>query len=104
MGSAACLDLFPIYNLRPCPAFGRLQNDHWPARARFDPPGPGIGLNLLDLGDDLVECRSHLLVHLLRFISLDKVWCIAVATEELLQFLTADPAKHRRVGDLVAIE
>src|ERR1043165_8763429 len=104
MSAESAFYLHAVYYLRPCPAFWRLQYEHRPARTGRDAFSSSIELNLFDLGDYLVERCSHLLMHRLRFVSLDYVRCVAVATEELLQFLLADPGKHRRVGDLVAVE
>src|SRR5262249_19775082 len=91
MATERPFDRLAIDDLRPGPAFGRLQNEHWPAGAGRDTPGPGIGLDLLDLGDDLVESRRHTLVHGLWLMPLDNIGGISVATEELFQFLAADP-------------
>ena len=52
-----------------------------------------VGLDALDLANDCVERRCHQLVHLLRLAPLDEVRRIAVATEEVIQLLMADPGK-----------
>ena len=69
------------------PAFGRAQNDHGPDRALPEALGARVLLNVLNLGDHLVEGAGHQLVHFLRLVAFDEVGLIAVAAEELLQFV-----------------
>jgi hypothetical protein len=63
-----------------------------------------MGLDGPDLGENRIEGCRHLLVHGRRLLALDEVGLVAVALEQALQLLVADPCKHRRVGDLVAVE
>ena len=63
-----------------------------------------IGLDALDLADDGVECGGHQLVHVLRLIPLDEVRRVAIAAEQVVQFLVADPGQDAGIGDLVAVE
>ena len=57
-------------------------------RGRFlAPVRPRLSLDALNLFNDRVERRRHDLVHLLGIAAFDKIGRVAVASEELLQFL-----------------
>jgi hypothetical protein len=71
----------------------------WPCRLTA---GSGIGLNLLDLRNRLIEDCHRALVHLLRVVTLDKAGYLATAAEELVQLLVLDPRQDLRVADLEA--
>ena len=43
-------------------------------------------------------------MHHPRIVALDEVRCVAVAAEQLVEFLTADAGEHGRIGDLVAVQ
>ena len=47
---------------------------------------------------------GHQLVHRLRLVPLDEIRRVAVAAEQLIQLLMADPRENARIGDLVAVE
>ena len=99
------LDLVAADLLRPAPALRRPEHDHRPAR----PLGRAalharLPLDRADVGDHRVERRRHLRVHLGGIIALDEVRRVAVAAEQGVELVVADPGKHRRVGDLVAVE
>ena len=55
-------------------------------------------------GERRVQRRSHLLMHDVRLVALDEDRRIAVAFEQLGEFVRADPRQYRRIGDLVAVE
>ncbi len=94
----------PIDDLGPCPALGRIQHDHRPARARRVGMGTGLLLDLPNLLDYSVERRGHGLVHEFGFMPLDKVRRPAVTAEQLFQLFVFDTGQDGRVGDLVAVE
>ena len=73
-------------------------------RGRSLRPVPRVRLDALDLADDGVQRRRHQLVHRFGVVALDEIRGVAVAAEQLVQFLVADPGQERRVGDLVAVE
>ena len=104
VGPVGPLDRQAVDHLGAGPALGRLEDDHRPARPLGDAPLAGVGLDAPDLGDDLVERLGHELVHRLRLVPLDEVGRVAVAAQELLQLLAADPGQDGRVGDLVAVQ
>jgi hypothetical protein len=54
--------------------------------------------------DRLVERRSHPMVHFHRVGAFDEMRYIAVAHEQRLQLLVADPCEDRGIGNLVAVE
>ena len=94
------VDLF-----RAGPALGRAEDDHRPERALLEAVGARRRSgSIVNLGDDLVERGGHQLVHRLGIVALDEIGLVAVAAEQLVQFLVADARQHRRVGDLVAVE
>jgi hypothetical protein len=64
----------------------------------------GVGLNLLDFGHDPIERAGHQLVHRLGLMALDEIGMVAVAAEQGLQFLVADPGQDGGPGDLVAVQ
>src|SRR4029077_16009454 len=46
----------------------------------------------------------HELMHVLRFVTLDKVWFVAISGEQVGQLLIAQPPWYRGICDLVAIQ
>ena len=68
------------------------------------PSRAAAGLDRRDVGEDGVERRGHQPVHHPRIVTLDEMRCVAVAAEELVEFLTADAGEHGRIGDLVAVQ
>ena len=86
------------------PALGRAQHDHRPARANR---GVRLARGFLvraDVGDGLVQRRGHGLMHHRRLTAFDEVRLVAVADEQRLQLLVADPRQNGRIRDLVAVE
>ena len=64
VGAPVALALLAVDLLRAGPALGRAQHDHRPARPLRDAVRARASrLDPLDLGDDRVERRGHLLVH-----------------------------------------
>ena len=104
MGSPIALGPPAIDLLRAGPALRRAQHDHGPARPLREAVLPRLGLDALNVRDDALKRGGHELVHLLRLISLDKVGCVAIATEELVQLLMTDAGQHTGVGDLVPVQ
>ena len=99
------LDLVAADLLRPAPAFRRPEHNHRPARPLSRAPlHARLPLDRADVGDHRVERRRHLRVHFGGIIALDEVRRVAVAAEQGVELVVADPGKHRRVGDLVAVE
>ena len=82
--------------LRAGPALGRAQHDHRPARAFRETILTRVGLDALDFADDRVQRGGHQLVHLLRLVALDEIRRVAIAAEELVQLLVADPGENGR--------
>src|SRR5271156_3482385 len=68
-------DLQAIHHFRPRPAFGRIEDNHRPARPGHAAVEARILLNFLDLLDRRIECRRHGLVHKGGFVTLDEVGC-----------------------------
>ena len=96
---APAVDLF-----RTSPSLGRAQHDHRPAGAFAETILACIGLDAPDVADDRVERGGHQLVHGLWLIPLDEVRGVAITSEQVVQFLVADPGQDARIGDLVAVE
>ncbi len=94
----------PSTSLGPVQPLGRAHHDHRPARPAGIAVGPRMVLDRLDLGDDRIEGRCHQLVHDRRVVALDEIRLVAVAHEQLLELVVADPRQHGRVGDLVAVQ
>ena len=90
--------------LRAGPPLGRAEHDHRPAGAPGEAVAARVGLDAPDLADDGVERAGHEPVHRGRVVPLDEVGRVAVAAEELVQLLVADPRQDGGVGDLVAVE
>ena len=67
--------------LRTRPSLRGAQHDHGPTRTLLGAILPRIGPRVLDVSHDAFERGSHELVHFVRLMSLDKVRCIAIATE-----------------------
>ena len=86
------------------PALGRAEHDHGPAGTPREALSLRVGLDLLDLRDRRVERGRHLLVHLGGFVPLDEMGRVAVAAEEMIQLLVADPGEDARIRDLVAVQ
>ena len=59
---------------------------------------------MLNFADDLVQSGGHQLMHFFRFVSLDKIWSIAITAEQLIQLLVADTGENAGIGDLIAIQ
>jgi hypothetical protein len=90
--------------LRAGPTLGCAQHDHRPARTPREPARARVGFDAPDLLDNRVQRRGHQLVHCLRVVALDKVRCVSVAAEKMVELLVADSREDRRIGDLVAVE
>src|SRR5450755_2999206 len=90
MGAEGPLDLLSIDHLRARPAFGRVQHDHWPARAFGVAMNAGVLLDLSDLRQRRIKRPRHCLVHALGLVSLDEERGPAIAAQETLQFFAAD--------------
>ncbi len=43
-------------------------------------------------------------MHQLRIVALDEMWIVAVAAQQLCQFLTTDARQHCRIGDLKSVQ
>src|SRR5207249_3064161 len=86
------------------PALGRAQDNHRPARALKRTVVSGDALNALDLANGLIQRSRHELVHFWRLIAFDEDRRVAIASEQLVEFLVADPRQYARVGNLVAVE
>ena len=86
------------------PALKRAQHYHRPARSLRGTIPPSFGFDALNLTDDGIEGIRHQVMHLLRLMPLDEVWRVAVAAEQLLKLIVADPGKNCGIGDLVAVE
>ena len=97
-------DLQAINFFRSGPTFGRLEDDHRPARTRGVLLVPRILLDLPNVLDGLFQGGGHEFVHLFRLITFHKIRRPAAATKKLLQFLRLDAGQDSRVANLVAIE
>ncbi len=98
------LDRLPVHHLRSGPALGSAHHDHRPRwhSTRFG--APVAALNVMDFIDNSVQCRSHDLMHLFRFVTLDEIRLVATSGEELREFVVAHPSHYRGIGDLVSIQ
>ena len=97
-------DLQAVNDLRACPALGRLQDDHGPARpGRVTASARGV-LDLPDGPDGLFQRSGHELVHLLRIVTFGEEGLPAAAAEKLPQVLLLNTGQDSRIADLVAIE
>ena len=97
-------DLYAVDHLRPGPAFGRIQDDHRPARPLEIAAYPSVTLEGLDFLHRRVERRGHGRVHQFRLMTLDEIGRPAVAAQQLFQLQLGDAGKQGRIGDLVAVE
>ncbi len=61
-------------------------------------------MDRLNLANNGIQGFRHELVHGFGFRSLDKIGLIAVANEQALELLMADPRKHRWVGNLISVQ
>ena len=95
--------LLTIDLLRARPTLGTAENNHWPQGTLGETIFARVGLNGLDLADDTVESARQELVHILRVVPFDKIWRVAVAAHQRVQFLVADAGEHRGIGDLIAV-
>ena len=98
------LDLQAIDRFWSCPALGRPEDDHRPARTHGVIIIPCVLLDLPDVLDGLVQGGGHELMHLFRLIPFHKVRRPAAASQKLLQFLVLYAGQHGRIADLVSIE
>ncbi len=98
------LDLAAVDHFRAGPAFGRLQDDHRPARPAAEALGARLRLDGPDLVQDLLQGLGHQAMHCLRVVAGDDVGLVAVAGEKLLELLVTDAGQHRGVSDLVTVE
>jgi len=90
--------------LRPRPALGRAQHDHRPHGSLAKPIDARVGLNPLDLADDLIQYGGHPLVHRLGLIAFDEVGRVSITAKQRLQLVAADAGQHCRAGDFVAVQ
>ena len=96
-----------VDEFRPRPAFRRAENDHrpaWPLRRRRRAVRSGVVLYPADARQDAVEGLGQPLVNERRIVALNEVRLVAVAAQQLGEFVAADAREHRRVGDLEAVE
>ena len=105
MGAPSPFHRLAVNELRPGPAFGRAEHDHGPTRPlhRIRRGTRGI-LDLVDLRKDHIECAGETLMHQGRDVAFDEMRFVAVAADQVGQFLAADAGEHRRVGNLEPIE
>jgi len=104
MGAPGALDLHPVDAVRAGPPLRRHQQDHRPRPPLEVAVLAGRALDLQDQVVGPVERRRQLPVHVVRLVALDGQDRVPVAAEQRLQLLALDPRRHRRVGDLVAVE
>ena len=94
----------PVDLLGARPPLRRAHHDHRPARA-FGPALLARGsLDGGDLLDDRVEHLRHPLVHRLGLVAVDPVHGVAIALEQRVELVVADPGEDGRVRDLVAVQ
>src|SRR5262249_42020531 len=82
----------------------RAQYNHRPAWTLAGAVLSGAALNALDITDGLVQCRRHQLMHFCRLVTFDKNWRVAVAPEELIEFLMSDASEDAWIGNLVPVQ
>ena len=103
MGAPAAFDCVAVDLLRTGPALWGAQHEHRPAgAARLAALSRGA-LDALDLADGPVDRGSHLLVHRLGLVTLDKARLPAAAAEEALDLLVAHAGEDGRICDLEAV-
>src|ERR1700689_378714 len=101
------LDRQAIDKLRSSPALGRLKHNHWPSRSRYSvrcTTGPRGNLYLTDLRQDVIQRRGKTLMHQRGIVAFNEMRIVAVAAQQLGQFLSADPGQHRWIGDLKSVQ
>ena len=105
VGSERALDRHAVDHLRPRPALGGAQHDHRPARPNAAVSTvAGLGLDLPDGLDGLVEGGGHEPVHGFGVVAFHEMRCPAAPAQILLQLLVLDAGQHGGVADLVAVE
>ena len=104
MRAEGAFDRYAIDCLGPRPPLGRSQNNHRPARPLLESVLPGIALNALNLGEDLVERRGHHAMRRHGVIALDHIRRIPVAANQRFQLLAGNAGENGRPRDFVAIQ
>ena len=97
----------PSTNFGPVQPFGRLEDDHRPARPlrRFvGRPRRARRPGSRGCRPAPVQRGGERLVHEPRVVALDEMRLVAVAAQQLGELLAADPRQHGRIGDLEAVQ
>src|SRR5271170_17626 len=94
-----------VHELWPGPAFWCTEHDHRPTRSlRRVCRGTRCFLDLLYLCQDRIKRASQTLMHLGGDVAFREIWFIAVAADQVGQFLPADAREHGRICDLEPVE
>ncbi len=104
MRAEGALNLKAINNLRSRPSFGRIEDNHWPARAHMVAIVAGVPLDIFYLLNHRIECRRHGFMHQLGIVALDEVGGPSITAKQLFQFLAGDTREDSRIRDFVAVE
>src|SRR5579863_4032832 len=107
MRAPGTLHRLAIDELRSCPALWGAKDYHGPARTLQIlslAKGPRGALNPAYSCQSHIERASERLMHDRRIAALNETRIIAVAVQQIRQFLAADACLHCRIGDLEAVE
>ena len=107
MRAPRSLDRLAVDEFRSRPTLRCPEHDHrpaWPLRPFRAAERPRGDLDPANLCQDDIERSGETLVHQCRIVAFDEVRLVAVAVQQLGQFLAADAGQHRRIGDLEAVE
>lgn len=104
VGAPGVLDGQSVDLFGSCPALGGAQHDHGPAGALGRAVLAGGPLVRADAVQGGVHGGGQFPVDGGRVVAGDEQGVVAVAAQQLVQFLLGDAGQDRRVGDLVAVE
>ena len=107
MRAPGAFDRLAVDEFRAGPALGRAEHDHRPARAlrRLGAPAVRAALWISRMRARIASSvPARALMHQRRIVALDEMRIVAVAAQQLGQFLAADARQHGRIGDLEAVE
>src|SRR6516165_10186274 len=98
------LGALAINFFRARPALGCAKHDLWPSGAFGGIVVTCIRFYALNFVDVLIQGGGHQLMHLFRFMPLDEIGRVAIASEQLIQLLMADAGENTGICNLVAVQ
>ena len=63
-----------------------------------------LHLYALNLAENGLQRRRHQLVHFRGIVPFNEIRSVAIAAEQLIKLLMADPGQHGGIGDLIAVQ